>query len=277
MLIASGLRYDLAVRSPAYVKELVTHHVGGYLKIAPEHTEQGPLSKMMKPGMGAYDRFKALFDRYSREAGKEQYLIPYFIAAHPGTRDQDMLELALWLSATVSRRPGTDFPAFADGAGHRDVSQRQESAAQGRPRQRAVSIPKGLKIRRLQGIPALSIRPTGRCCAGLKRIGALDLIGGGKHHLIPPGNRRYRGHVAAAGCRAVGKRGRMLTQHTGLPPLPRGGSAALPGGARAGGKAAAKGRGGRVRVPRSVACLNFIRACARIRSSLVLFLCVVCC
>ena len=97
VLIGSGLRYDLAVRSPEYIKELVTHHVGGYLKIAPEHTEEGPLSKMMKPGMGAYDRFKQLFDRFSREAGKEQYLIPYFIAAHPGTTDEDMLNLALWL------------------------------------------------------------------------------------------------------------------------------------------------------------------------------------
>jgi uncharacterized radical SAM protein YgiQ len=97
VLIGSGLRYDLAVRSPEYIKELVTHHVGGYLKIAPEHTEQGPLSKMMKPGMGAYDRFKQLFDRFSREAGKEQYLIPYFIAAHPGTTDEDMMNLALWL------------------------------------------------------------------------------------------------------------------------------------------------------------------------------------
>ena len=97
VLVSSGLRYDLAVRSPEYIKELVTHHVGGYLKIAPEHTEEGPLSKMMKPGMGAYDRFKQLFDRFSREAGKEQYLIPYFIAAHPGTTDEDMLNLALWL------------------------------------------------------------------------------------------------------------------------------------------------------------------------------------
>jgi len=97
ILIGSGLRYDLAVRSPEYVKELVTHHVGGYLKIAPEHTEAGPLSKMMKPGMGAYERFKTLFERYSKEAGKEQYLIPYFIAAHPGTTDTDMLNLALWL------------------------------------------------------------------------------------------------------------------------------------------------------------------------------------
>lgn len=71
--------------------------MGGYLKIAPEHTEEGPLSKMMKPGMGSYDRFKELFDLYSKQAGKEQYLIPYFISAHPGTRDEDMVNLALWL------------------------------------------------------------------------------------------------------------------------------------------------------------------------------------
>ena len=97
ILIASGVRYDIAVEDPRYIKELATHHVGGYLKIAPEHTEEGPLSKMMKPGMGSYDRFKELFDTYSKQAGKEQYLIPYFISAHPGTRDEDMVNLALWL------------------------------------------------------------------------------------------------------------------------------------------------------------------------------------
>ncbi|MCZ6579332.1 MAG: YgiQ family radical SAM protein, partial [Gammaproteobacteria bacterium] len=97
VLISSGLRYDLAIESPEYVEELVKHHVGGYLKIAPEHTEQGPLSKMMKPGMGSYDRFKALFEKFSKQAGKKQYLIPYFIAAHPGTTDEDMMNLALWL------------------------------------------------------------------------------------------------------------------------------------------------------------------------------------
>ena len=91
------MRYDLAVRSPEWIRELAQHHTGGYLKIAPEHTEDGPLAHMMKPGIGAYDRFKELFDRYSQEAGKEQYLIPYFIAAHPGTTDEDMLNLALWL------------------------------------------------------------------------------------------------------------------------------------------------------------------------------------
>lgn len=101
--IASGLRYDLAVRDPEYVKELVSHHVGGYLKIAPEHTESGPLSKMMKPDMGSYVEFKAMFERFSREAGKEQYLIPYFIAAHPGCEDEDMVNLALWLKSNKYR------------------------------------------------------------------------------------------------------------------------------------------------------------------------------
>jgi len=95
--ISSGLRYDLAVEDPEYVKELVTYHVGGYLKIAPEHSEDGTLSKMMKPGMGTYDAFKKMFDRFSREAGKKQYLIPYFIAAHPGCEDEDMVNLARWL------------------------------------------------------------------------------------------------------------------------------------------------------------------------------------
>jgi uncharacterized radical SAM protein YgiQ len=97
IFIGSGVRYDLAVCSPEYVRELVTHHVGGLLKIAPEHTEPNVLSKMMKPGIGTYDAFKRLFDKYSREAGKEQYLVPYFIAAHPGATDEDMLNLALWL------------------------------------------------------------------------------------------------------------------------------------------------------------------------------------
>lgn len=101
ILIASGVRYDIAVEDPRYIKELATHHVGGYLKIAPEHTEEGPLSKMMKPGMGSYDRFKELFDTYSKQAGKEQYLIPYFISAHPGTRDEDMVNGAVAEAASL--------------------------------------------------------------------------------------------------------------------------------------------------------------------------------
>ncbi|KGJ87372.1 YgiQ family radical SAM protein [Colwellia psychrerythraea] len=99
VLIASGVRYDLAIEHPEYVQELATHHVGGYLKIAPEHTEQGPLANMMKPGMGSYDKFKEMFDHYSKLAGKKQYLIPYFISAHPGTTDRDMVNLAVWLKS----------------------------------------------------------------------------------------------------------------------------------------------------------------------------------
>lgn len=101
--IASGLRYDLAVVDPEYVRELVTHHVGGYLKIAPEHSEKNTLSKMMKPEMDSYDEFKNMFEKYSKEAGKKQYLIPYFIAAHPGCDDTDMLNLALWLKRNKFR------------------------------------------------------------------------------------------------------------------------------------------------------------------------------
>ncbi|MFL9825415.1 YgiQ family radical SAM protein [Rhodoplanes sp. SY1] len=97
VMVASGVRYDLAVTSPDYIQELVSHHVGGYLKIAPEHTERGPLDKMMKPGIGAYDRFKEMFDAAAKKAGKQYFLIPYFIAAHPGTTDEDMMNLALWL------------------------------------------------------------------------------------------------------------------------------------------------------------------------------------
>ena len=132
ILIGSGVRYDLAVRSPEYIRELATHHVGGLLKIAPEHTEPNVLSKMMKPGIGTYDAFRKLFDRYSKEAGKEQYLVPYFIAAHPGATDEDMLNLALWLKKNhFTAGSGADFHADADGAGIYHVPYPQKSAGAG--------------------------------------------------------------------------------------------------------------------------------------------------
>src|SRR3954454_2519368 len=148
--IGSGVRYDLAVRSPEYVKELVTHHVGGYLKIAPEHISEGPLSMMMKPGIGAYDRFKELFDRYSKQAGKQQYLIPYFIAAHPGTTDEDMLELALWLKKNGYRADQVQafLPspiATATAMWHSGKNPLRKIARSSEP----VHIPRGLKVRRL--------------------------------------------------------------------------------------------------------------------------------
>ena len=188
VLIASGLRYDLAVRSPDYIRELATHHVGGYLKIAPEHTQPGPLSKMMKPGIGTYDRFKELFDRFSREAGKEQYLIPYFIAAHPGTSDADMLELALWLKANGFRPDQVQafLPtpmAIASAMYH---TGRNPLKRVGRDSE-TVSVVRGMRQRRLhkaflrwhdpENWPVLR--------EALKAMGRADLIGNGKRHLIP--------------------------------------------------------------------------------------------
>jgi len=224
ILIASGLRYDLAIRDPAYVRELVTHHVGGYLKIAPEHTETGPLSKMMKPGLGAYDQFKALFEKFSKEAGKEQYLIPYFIAAHPGTADEDMLNLALWLKRNGFRADQVQafLPspmALATAMYH---SGRNPLKGIHRQRGELVASAKGLKQRRLhkaflryhdaENWPLLR--------DALKRMGRADLIGNGKRHLIPDWQPAGTGITGGEGARTGRKhRGqRFLTQHTGLPP-----------------------------------------------------------
>ncbi len=99
VFIASGVRYDLAERSPAYVEELARHHVGGHLSVAPEHVNDRVLQKMKKPGIAAFERFKEMFECASRKAGKEQYDVPYFISGHPGCTLEDMVELALWLKA----------------------------------------------------------------------------------------------------------------------------------------------------------------------------------
>jgi uncharacterized radical SAM protein YgiQ len=199
ILIGSGLRYDLAVRSPEYVKELATHHVGGLLKIAPEHSEDGPLSKMMKPGMGSYYRFKELFDKYSKEAGKEQYLIPYFIAAHPGTTDDDMLNLALWLKENDFRldQVQTFLPtpmAMATTMYHtrknplRKISKDSET----------VETPRVGKIRKFHKALLRYHDPENweSIREGLKRMGRSELIGNGPQHLVPrsdAGASRVRG------------------------------------------------------------------------------------
>ena len=188
VLIASGVRYDLAVQSPEYVKELAEHHTGGYLKIAPEALSEGPLSKMMKPGMDAYYRFKELFDKFSKAAGKEQYLIPYFIAAHPGTTDEDMLALAVWLKSNGFRADQVQafLPspmATATAMYHSGINPLRKVTRDSE----AVYIPRGITQRRLHKAflryhdaanwPLLR--------DALKRMGRSDLIGNGKRHLIP--------------------------------------------------------------------------------------------
>ena len=188
IFIASGLRYDLAVKSPEYVKELVTYHVGGYLKIAPEHTEQEPLSKMMKPGIGTYDRFKAMFDKFSKQAGKEQYLIPYFIAAHPGTRDIDMLNLALWLKRNGFRADQVQaFLPSPMSIATAMYHSGKDTLHKFNRKQGDISIPKGIKQRRLHKAFLRYHDPDNwpLLREALKSMGRADLIGNGKQHLIP--------------------------------------------------------------------------------------------
>ena len=238
VLIASGLRYDLAVEDPEYVKELVTHHVGGYLKIAPEHTEQGPLSKMMKPGIGSFERFKELFEKYSKEANKKQYLIPYFIAAHPGTTDADMLNLALWLkkndfradqvqafypspmaTATAMYRSGKD-PL-------RRVTYKSDAVESVKSPEQRTLHKAFLRYHDPKNWPLLR--------GALKKMDRADLIGDSEHHLIPKAQpnrirdyqsprRKNSAHShqkrinidSSSNTRGKGKK--ILTQHTGLPP-----------------------------------------------------------
>ncbi|HEX5687991.1 MAG TPA: YgiQ family radical SAM protein [Ideonella sp.] len=259
ILIGSGLRYDLAVKSPEYVKELVQHHVGGYLKIAPEHTESGPLSKMMKPGIGAYDQFKAMFEKYSAEAGKEQFLIPYFIAAHPGTSDDDMMNLALWLKRNGFRadQVQTFYPSpmatatamYHTGRNplkgiHRDPKRGGET----------VDIVRGERRRRLHKAFLRYHDPNNwpLLREALKDMGRADLIGNGKHHLIPTWqpatdgsyqSARRTNSTPAPNARKDAKKGvvmktaqpvkgRILTQHTGLPPRDNGSRPARPDAGR---------------------------------------------
>jgi len=243
VLIGSGLRYDLAVRSPEYVRELVTHHVGGYLKIAPEHTQTGPLSKMMKPGIGTYNRFKAMFDKFSAEAGKKQYLIPYFIAAHPGTSDEDMMNLALWLkengfradqvqtftpspmaTATAMYHSGRNpLKGLSRDPAKPDLMEKVDVVRSERRRKLHKAF---LRYHDAANWPALR--------EALKAMGRADLIGNAKWQLVPsyqpagtgPGaaSKPWGAKVAATAVvpTTAPRRGAILTQHTGLPPKPKG-------------------------------------------------------
>ena len=103
VFVASGVRYDLAERSPEFIRELAHHHTGGQLSVAPEHTNPEVLDKMKKPPVEHYERFAQAFCQASEEAGKEQYLVPYFITGHPGSTLKDTVELALWLKARNMR------------------------------------------------------------------------------------------------------------------------------------------------------------------------------
>jgi uncharacterized radical SAM protein YgiQ len=227
--IASGLRYDLAVEDPEYVKELVTHHVGGYLKIAPEHSEDGPLTKMMKPGMGTYYKFKEMFEKYSKEAGKKQYLIPYFISAHPGSTDKDMLNLALWLKENNFKVDQVQnfYPSPMATASTMFATERNplkpikaknhEPVLAAKTKEQRSLHKAFLRYHDPESWPLLR--------KALKKMGKTHLIGRGVKHLVPPESGREK-DARRDGKKFVPKNGRgqksfvAKTQHNGLPHMP---------------------------------------------------------
>lgn len=215
ILIASGVRYDIAVEDPRYIKELAKYHVGGYLKIAPEHTEEGPLSKMMKPGMGSYYSFKELFDKYSKEAGKQQYLIPYFISAHPGTTDEDMVNMALWIKANRFKLDQVQnfYPsplANATTMYYTEKNPLNKVSRQGGD----VFVVKGERRRRLHKALLRYHDPAGwpMIREALLEMGKGHLIGNGPDCLVPP---EGRGEAKAERSRSKGLKP-ALTRHSAI-------------------------------------------------------------
>jgi radical SAM superfamily enzyme YgiQ (UPF0313 family) len=205
------------------VKELAAHHVGGYLKIAPEAIGEGPLSKMMKPGVGTYYKFKEMFDKASKAAGKEQYLIPYFIAAHPGTTDKDMLELALWLKSNGFR--ADQVQAFLPGPMATATAMwhtRKNPLRKVTRDSEEVTSPKGIKQRRLHKAFLRYHDPNNWPVLreALRQMGRADLIGNGKQQLVPAWQPSGTGD-AAEGKRGGGQPRPFKTQHTGLPRVPK--------------------------------------------------------
>ncbi len=181
--ISSGIRMDLASRSPQYVRELVRHHVGGYLKVAPEHTEAGVLDKMRKPGPADFERFARSFREESRKAGKKQYLIPYFIASHPASTLDDMIQLAVFLKRNGYRPDQVqDFiPAPMDVATAMYYTGIDPFTRQ------PVYVAQHLRDRKLQRALMQFFKPENyfEVREALRQAGRQDLIGSGCDCLIP--------------------------------------------------------------------------------------------
>jgi uncharacterized radical SAM protein YgiQ len=212
--IASGLRYDLAIEDPEYVKELVQHHVGGYLKIAPEHTEKRPLDKMMKPGIDTFYEFRRLFDKYSKEVGKKQYLIPYFIAAHPGCEDEDMINLALWLKKNKYRldQVQTFYPSPMSLATAMYYSEK-DPLKKVSYKKREVHTPRNMDQRKFQKalLRFHDDKNWDMLRTEFKKLGRHDLIGSGEKALVPDDKKRTASKPKVKGKqsrRSAGRKGR---------------------------------------------------------------------
>jgi uncharacterized radical SAM protein YgiQ len=181
--VASGIRMDLAARSQEYMDELAAHHVGGHLKVAPEHVSEKVLGLMKKPATTSFDAFAARFTEASAKAGKEQYLVPYFIASHPGSGVEDMIELAVFLKQRGYKpRQVQDFiPAPMD------VATCMYWAGIDPLTMRPVDTAKKLKDRNVQRALMQFFKPENWFVVrkALLDAGRKDLIGDGRLCLIP--------------------------------------------------------------------------------------------
>jgi uncharacterized radical SAM protein YgiQ len=183
VLVASGVRMDLARRDPEYLEELAAHHVGGHLKVAPEHTDPEVLNLMKKPSADDYVEFDKAFTAASRRVGKKQYTVPYFIASHPGSGVEEMIDLALFLKRN-SYKPDQvqDFiPSPFDIAACMYYTGLDPMTRE------PVKVTKGLKDRRMQRALLQFFKPENyfEVRRALEQAGRHDLIGSGCDCLIP--------------------------------------------------------------------------------------------
>jgi uncharacterized radical SAM protein YgiQ len=183
VLVASGIRMDLAQRSTEYMRELTEHHVGGLLKVAPEHADDQVLNNMRKPSIGEFAEFSDKFREQSKRAGKKQYLVPYFIASHPGSNLNSMIELAVFLKRNGYKPDQVqDFiPAPLDVATCMYYTEMDPFTKQ------PVYIAKTLRDRKMQRALMQFFKPENyfEVHKALCEAGRKDLIGSGCDCLIP--------------------------------------------------------------------------------------------
>jgi uncharacterized radical SAM protein YgiQ len=225
VFVASGIRMDLARRSPEYMRELVRHHVGGRLKVAPEHTDPHVLDKMRKPSNDDFEKFTDIFNAESAKAGKKQYIVPYFIASHPGSDLAAMIDLAVFLKRNGYRPDQVqDFiPAPFD------VATAMFYTGIDPFTKKPVHVAKALRDRKFQRALMQFFKPANyfEVREALRQAGRTDLIGNDCESLIPPtpprealearrqdANARFRGdYVHTIGDGKQKKRSRKVSRH----------------------------------------------------------------
>ena len=182
-LVASGIRMDLALRSPAYIRHVAQHHTGGLLKVAPEHVDPEVLRRMHKPPIDTFETFAQQFEQAAAAAGKKEFLVPYFIAGHPGCDLRAMIELAIYLKRHALRPDKVqDFIP-----GPMDVATCMYYTGLDPTSGEAVYVPRGARERRLQRALLQYFKPENYADVreALEEADRLDLVGDGPECLIP--------------------------------------------------------------------------------------------